>query len=114
VPWHLATKELAEELERVLVPGGLYALNLIDRGALRFARAEVATLRSVFDHVALVGDVDGGGNFVVLASQRPITPPRPQQDEELVTGEQLDRFAQDADVLTDAHAPVDQLLTPTR
>jgi hypothetical protein len=34
--------------------------------------------------------------------------------DELLTGAELDAFAGDAQVLTDDHAPVDQLLTPFR
>ena len=34
VPWHLATREWAAEVRRVLRPGGLYALNVIDQGGL--------------------------------------------------------------------------------
>ena len=34
VPWHLATAEWMRDVRRVLRPGGLYALNVIDRGPL--------------------------------------------------------------------------------
>ena len=112
VPWHLTTREFLEDLRRVLAPRGLYALNLIDRGPLRFARAQVATLRRVFAHVTIVGDVQRGGNFVVLASRRPIAAPAVQGAERVLAGDAAASFAGDADVLTDAHAPVDQLLTP--
>jgi hypothetical protein len=116
VPWHLATREFAEDVRRVLKPDGLYAANLIDRAPLRFARAEVATLLRVFEHVAVVGDTRGGGNLILLASRRPIRTPAPsgEENERALTGAQVRRFAGDADVLTDAHAPVDQLLTPRR
>ena len=114
VPWHLTTREFLTDVDRVLKPQGLYALNLIDHAPLRFARAEVATLLAVFRHVAVVGDVEEGGNLVLLASQRPLRPPAPsaQEDERLLTGAAVRAFAGDEDALTDAHAPVDQLLTP--
>ena len=116
VPWHLATREFLTDVRRVLKPDGLVALNLIDRGPLRFARAEVATLLRVFRHVAVVGDIREGGNLILLASQRPIRTPAPSraENEQVLTGPALRRFAGDAEVLTDAHAPVDQLLTPRR
>ncbi len=44
VPWHLATAEWMRDVRRVLRPGGLYALNVIDRGPLSLFRAEAATL----------------------------------------------------------------------
>ena len=70
IPWHLATVEFAREIRRVLRPGGVYALNLIDRPPLKLLRAEAATLLAVFGDVALVAP--GGassGNFVLLASE---------------------------------------------
>ena len=54
VPWHLATEEFVVDVERVLRPGGFYALNVIDGAGLAFLRAETATIASVFDHVAVV------------------------------------------------------------
>jgi spermidine synthase len=125
VPWHLTTREFIDDIERVLNDGGVYAINLIDRPPLGFARAEVATLRAVFEHVAVVappGRVAGreGGNFVLVASAAPLdldaiaARNRSRGDDEVVVGDQagLDEFVRGADVLTDDHAPVDQLLTP--
>ncbi|MGH8999654.1 MAG: fused MFS/spermidine synthase, partial [Acidimicrobiia bacterium] len=123
VPWHLATVEYLRDLARVMRPGGLYLLNLIDHPPLRFARAEVATLREVFDHVAVVAPPDllagrRGGNFVVAASDRPFDADavedrigRRAGEEEILTGAAaIDRFAGDGRVLTDDYAPVDQWL----
>jgi hypothetical protein len=114
VPWHLATRELVEDVRRTLRPGGIYALNVIDRPARRFVRAEVATVHAVFPYVALVstpaairGEV--GANFVILGSSAPLasfTPPGAQ----VLTGPALDAFVKRASVLTDDFAPVDQLL----
>ena len=40
VPWHLATVEFAGEIRRVLRPGGVYAVNVIDHAPLELrARA---------------------------------------------------------------------------
>ncbi|WP_374158336.1 fused MFS/spermidine synthase [Mycobacterium sp. G7A2] len=128
VPWHLTTVEALSEIQRVLAPGGVYAANLIDHGELAFARAEVATAAEVFDHVALLGEpadlaVDPasarGGNLVVVASDRLVS--AQALDEALagrdtgwtaITGNELARWIGDAQVLTDDHAPVDQLLEP--
>ncbi len=114
VPWHLATRELVEDVRRALRPGGVYALNVIDRPARRFVRAEVATIRAVFPYVALVstpaalrGDV--GGNFVILGSMAPLASFAPP-DAQVVRGPDLDAFVKRASVLTDDFAPVDQLL----
>lgn len=124
VPWHLTTLETTQEIERVLAPNGLYTLNVIDRGPLDFARAEVATLQQTFDHVALATAPDiaegrRGGNLVVLASNSPIDTGawRAQQTEQdvdhrIIAGDDLREWAGDAPVLTDDYAPVDQLLTP--
>jgi spermidine synthase len=124
VPWHLTTRELVADVRRVLTADGLYAVNVIDRPPLAFVRAEVATIAAVFDHVALVARPDAlakeaGGNFVVLASDRPIDADALRtalaaRDGalRLVTGPEVAAFAGDARILTDDFAPVDQLLTP--
>lgn len=85
VPWHLTTVEAMTDVRRVLTPDGVYVANLIDHGDLAFARAEVATLRQVFDYVVVAGEPEDlgmdpvaapdGGNIVVAASDRPIDPP---------------------------------------
>lgn len=56
VPWHLTTEEAMRDVRRVLGEDGLYVANLIDHGSMAFARAEVATLSEIFEHVALVGE----------------------------------------------------------
>lgn len=124
VPWHLTTREALLEVRASLAPGGRYAANLIDHGPLAFARAEVATLRTVFDHVAVAADpavLDraDGGNLVVLASDAPLEVAAweaalAERDTgwSVLEGGALDAWVGDADVLTDDYAPVDQLLTP--
>jgi spermidine synthase len=72
-PAHLTSAEFAAEARRVLRPGGVYAANVADGPPLRFARAQVATLRSVFRHVCLLaepGTLRGRrfGNLVAVAS----------------------------------------------
>lgn len=118
VPWHLTTTEWGEEVKRVLKPGGLYALNVIDLGPLKLQRAEAATLLDAFDHVEMVtfGSEEEvfGGNAVILASERPI-PERALLDNEesVALGQsELESFAAEGEILRDAFAPADQLLTP--
>ncbi|MDP9023613.1 MAG: fused MFS/spermidine synthase [Actinomycetota bacterium] len=126
VPWHLTTREFLEQIAARLRPGGVYAMNLIDYPPNAFARAEVATMRQVFDHVAVLAPParlrhDDGGNFIVVGSDAPIPVDailarntRRGDDEAAVTGDAVDRFVGDAPVLTDAYAPVDQLMNPRR
>lgn len=126
VPWHLTTLEAASDLRDRLAPDGVYVLNLVDSGRDAFARAEVATLRRVFPHVAIAADratlsgaPGSGGNHVVMASMRPLpvgritgrlqrTAPLWRLLDEPATA----AFAGAAQVLTDDFAPVDQLFTP--
>ena len=124
VPWHLTTTEMVEQVRRVLRPGGVYAANLIDYEPLAFARAELETLRGVFDHVALAADPytlsgRGGGNLLAIASDAPLDLPAIEAGFEgqdlawdVVDGDALTEWIGDAQVLTDDDAPVDQLLTP--
>jgi SAM-dependent methyltransferase len=115
VPWHLATQEFVIEVERVLRPGGVYALNVIDGARLSFLRAETATIAAVFDHVEVVlsaGAAAGRiGNSVIVASDRPLDASRLQPDDGRLVDD-LAAFVGGATVLSDDFAPVDQLLTP--
>ena len=126
VPWHLTTREALADVHRVVRPDGLYAANLIDNGPLGFARAEVATIRETFEHVAVAADPvtldrapGAGGNIVVVASDSPLdlaalrtALAERDLDWGVVDGGALDDWVGDSMVLTDDHAPVDQLLTP--
>ena len=100
--------------------------NLIDYGDLAFARAEVATLRRgvrarrASPRRARDPGREGGGNLVVLAGDRPVDARRVggaadrarERDCDVLTGPGLEEWVGDAEVLTDDHAPVDQLLQP--
>jgi len=102
---------------------GMYAMNLIDYPPAGFARAEAATLGDVFEHVMVVAPADylygdRGGNYVLVASDRPFDAAamesrmRRRGAEELVlVGDALDEWVDGARPLTDDFAPVDQLIT---
>jgi MFS family permease len=123
VPWHLATAEFVDQVRRVLRPGGLYVLNVIDNDPLRLLAAEAATLAAAFDHVALLARPDqlapgGGGNAVLVASDAPLdaaalvarTGPGGMLDDAATRAFAAERGV----ILTDDHAPVEQLLNPYR
>lgn len=124
VPWHLTTREFVTDVARVLRPEGLYALNVIDRPPNRFVKAEVATIGTVFTHVGVIAPKEylsdrDGGNFVVIASQSPIDTraiealltTRNAREVLLINPAELSDWIAGAMVLTDDHAPVDQLIT---
>jgi hypothetical protein len=122
VPWHLATREMAADIARVLRTDGIYAQNVIDYPPDRFIRAEVATVAAVFPYVALVApqealDGETGSNFVIVASKSPLPLAALRERLDLVDepvvllrGSELATFVDNARVLTDDYAPVDQLL----
>jgi MFS family permease len=120
VPWHLTTREFLEDVDGTLTDDGVYVMNLIDHPPLRFARAEVATVASVFDHVVLVAPSDyldgaAGGNFVVAGSATPFDQARISalvtDGEALLVDGDVAAWAADARILTDDFAPADQLLS---
>jgi spermidine synthase len=115
-PAHLTSAEFAVEAHRVLRPGGVYVANVADGPPLRFARAQVATLRSVFAHVCLLaepGTLRGRrfGNLVAVASdaelpiagfvRRCARDPMPSR---VVHDDDLDRFAGNARPVHDTDA----------
>jgi SAM-dependent methyltransferase len=124
VPWHLATREFVQEVDRVLRPGGMYAINVIDHPPLGFARAEAATLASVFGHVAVLAPPAvlagrAGGNLILVAAHRPIDAAAILLHNEsrgdtdgVIPADPESGFTAGSPVLTDDYAPVDQLLTP--
>lgn len=123
VPWHLTTRETVADVDRVLRPHGILTQNVIDYGGLRFLAADVATVGSVFDHLAVFEQTtmtDGGGNFVVVASQKPLDLASIQtavakQDApmRLVPESRVRQWRASAPVLVDDFAPVDQLVNRT-
>jgi MFS family permease len=124
VPWHLTTREFVSDIRRVLRPGGVYAVNIIDYPPDRMVRAELATVAAVFPYVALMAPPSAiagadrgsgaGSNFVIVGSEAPLpqTALRIRLNGLPVAVSLLDgaSFAGGARILTDDFAPVDQLL----
>lgn len=75
-PAHLASAEFFASVARVLAGGGWLIANIADGPPLRYARAQVATIRTALPQACLVADaaVLRGrrfGNLVVLAGRTP-------------------------------------------
>ena len=125
-PWHLATTEFIDDVRRVLRPGGVYVLNVIDNDPRALVATQVATVAARFPHVAVLARPDqlvrgGGGNFVLVAADRPLDRAALQEclarlgEPAMVLDEAATRaLAGDARPLVDDHAPADQLITPYR
>jgi spermidine synthase len=113
-PAHLTSAEFVREVARVLTPDGWYLANVADGPPLRYARAQVATIRSVFPEAVLVADAAvlrrrRFGNLVVLAGR---TAPPAAELARRAAGDwfpgrveaDLDRFAGGSPPVTDATA----------
>lgn len=80
VPAHLTSVEYARAVARVLRGDGVYVANLADATPFAFLRAQLATLGTVFEELALIaepGVLRGRrfGNVVVAASDRALDIP---------------------------------------
>ncbi len=114
IPPHVTTVEHVRAVARLLRPGGAYALNVGDGGALGFTRATVATLHDVFAHVVLLADpgVLRGrrfGNLVLAGSDAPLPldglrrrAARAAGTARVVSGDALHDLTGGARVITDA------------
>jgi protein-L-isoaspartate O-methyltransferase len=113
-PAHLASAEFAREVARVLAPAGWMVANVADGPPLRYAKAQVATIRSALPEACLVADAGvlrgrRFGNLVVLAGR---TPPPVAALARRAAGDwfpgrvetDLDRFTGGALPVTDARA----------
>jgi spermidine synthase len=116
MPAGVATAEFVTLAAAALRPHGTLAVNLADGSGLPFARGQVATVRAVFEHAALIADptVLAGrrfGNLVLAAGtvalpeagnvRRTATDPFPGR---VMHGPELARFAAGARPVTDATA----------
>ncbi|MFG1602796.1 spermidine synthase [Actinoplanes sp. NPDC049265] len=75
-PAHLASAEFFAEVARVLAAGGFLLANIADGPPLRYARTQVATIRTALPEACLIADaaVLRGrrfGNLVVVAGRTP-------------------------------------------
>lgn len=116
VPGRVGTVEFVTAAAAVLRPGGMFAANLADSGALAYVRGQVATLRAVFPEVVLMAEpsVLRGRRFdnvVLVASDKPLpvadlaaAAARDPFPARLVAGEDLERFVSGARPFTDATA----------
>jgi spermidine synthase len=118
IPWHLLTREWLDEVKRVLRPGGLYTLNIIDTGPENLLKAELATLLRKFRDVQVVtipgeDGLPAGGNAVVLASdvQRAYAFDPQKYQAYIYNNDEVVDYAKGGTLLRDDFAPVDQLLT---
>jgi spermidine synthase len=122
VPFQLATVEFYARARSRLAPKGVFALNLATPpSATELLGAFAATLRAAFPHVARFEVANEGGafsNFVFVASEAPLTPPRDADLPAPLVGEVArtiraswtERLAPEgAWVLTDDRAPVELL-----
>jgi spermidine synthase len=116
VPWHLTTLEFDRKISRVLRPDGIYIMNIIDFPPFRFARAEVATLRKLFNWVGAIApplETYPGGNVVLVASDRHLFASGFNTTligDVLLPGTALERAVVGAPIIRDDFAPVDQWL----
>lgn len=115
VPHHLTTREFHRLVADHLTDDGVYLMNLVDGVHHDFLRSELATLRETFSDVGVfipasgwppLGDRD---TFVIVAANRPLPAELP-----LVPAEGIAPFLDGGRkvILTDDHAPVDQMLAP--
>ncbi len=74
-PSHLTSTEFAASAARALAPGGVYAANVADGGALTFARTQIAAAAAVFREIAVIASPEilhgrRFGNLVLVGSER--------------------------------------------
>jgi MFS family permease len=117
VPYHLTTREFNELVAEHLRSDGLYMMNVIDSVHFDFLRSEIRTLRETFPYVGVMSDPsdwppqrETRATYVLVAADGPPIRPLPT-----VPADEVESFMQSGKsvVLTDDHAPVDQLLAPT-
>jgi hypothetical protein len=126
VPYHIMTQEYNDAVKRTLTPDGVYLLTVIDRyddGEL--LRAAIRTMRLSFAHVHLLAagklwEKGDQGVYVVYGADRPLDL---AALEKAADGEPIETAVQPKEltdayvgkgpqvVLTDAYAPVDNLIS---
>lgn len=109
----VASQEFYRRVAARSAADGVVAVNLLDGHPFEYSRRQAATLRSVFDHVAVVLDAEPNddegplGNVVVFASDEPLDvvtapdllgAPRPH----MLHDDSLTSWIADARIMTDA------------
>ena len=115
VPYHLTTREFHQDVARHLRSDGIYLLNIVDGENHDFMRSELRTLRLTFPYVALIPaqgtwpPVATRSTYVIVAANA-----TPKAKLATLPAAKLDAFLAHGHsvVLTDDHAPVEQLLAP--
>ena len=84
-PAHVSSTEFYELVRPLLAPDGLVVVNAADGKGLPFVRGQLATLRSLFSHVAAIAEpqvLKGRrfGNVVIVASNAPSDAPGGELD----------------------------------
>lgn len=115
-PAHLTTAEFYREAAGLLAIDGVLLVNVADGAGLAFARRQIATVQTVFDHVAVLAEVQvlkgrRFGNLVIVASPSALPTewlprlmaagPHPAK---VAQGRELDELARGARIATDADA----------
>ncbi len=127
VPWHLTTFEFNEKIKKLLAPGGVYMINIIDNYKYsQFLGAYVRTAGKTFDGVAVFCTAEGEPTesretFVIAMSAEPLDlsklgsrPGERRFEGTLLSAEQVEEAVKRSGniVLTDDFAPVENLLAP--
>ncbi len=125
IPYHLTTREFAQEIKDVLAPDGLLLVNSIDIFSIgKFLSAYSLTLEEVFPYVAVYSSAnlnyDSRSTFVLVAGNEPFSLPLLfDPDSEVITANRIPeselREIQNRNgniILTDDHAPVENLIAP--
>ncbi len=117
VPHHLLTRQFRQQVRRVLRPGGLHMVNLIDIPPMGLAAAAISTLREDAATVVVLADAEtiarrSSGNVVVAATDGEIatetltlTAGRDPDPWEVLWGRKCDRFVGEAASLDDDVEP---------
>ena len=106
-PRHLTTLEFVDDVRRVLRPGGVYVVNLIDDPPHRLARRQVATLARAFSETVLLAErpVLSGrrtGNLVVAAADRTLPVAKlARRSQDVLDREAVELWCEGAKVLRD-------------
>ena len=130
IPYHLTTLEFDQVLKRLLKPGGFYLALVIDKIAGgKFIPAYTDTVLQVWPAVQVLAESDtwqssSASTYVVAASDSAVEPERLSQvhgqgangslTTHIMPGQMMHDWldAAAAPVLTDDHAPVDNLIAP--